>query len=158
MQALAVAIVVILALGMSVVETIHHAARFFRRGDHAAYLAASRPRLGAEQAGAEARGRGNLAVLKAEMVAKFVGPVEISQVPAAIHSGDIVLLRPGERCSVDGTVIDGRSEIVQSLITGAALSAGGASSPAPVRSGSPFPPCRQWPRYSCSECCSIRAT
>jgi Cu2+-exporting ATPase len=29
-----------------------------------------------------------------------------------------VLLRPGERCAVDGTVIEGRSEIDQSLITG----------------------------------------
>ena len=37
---------------------------------------------------------------------------------AAIDPGDIVLLRPGERCAVDGTVIEGRSEIDQSLITG----------------------------------------
>ena len=40
---------------------------------------------------------------------------------AAIHPGDIVLLRPGERCAVDGTVIEGRSEIDQSLITGETL-------------------------------------
>lgn len=65
---------------------------------------------------------GNLAALKAETAAKFVGPDEISQVPvAAIHPGDIVLLRPGERCAVDGTVIEGRSEIDQSLITGETL-------------------------------------
>jgi Cu2+-exporting ATPase len=32
-----------------------------------------------------------------------------------------VLLRPGERCAVDGTVIEGRSEIDQSLITGETL-------------------------------------
>jgi Cu2+-exporting ATPase len=62
---------------------------------------------------------GNLAALKAETATKFVGADEISQVPiAAIHPGDIVLLRPGERCAVDGTVIEGRSEIDQSLITG----------------------------------------
>ena len=65
---------------------------------------------------------GNLAALKAETAAKFVGPDEISQVPvAAIRPGDIVLLRPGERCAVDGTVIEGRSEIDQSLITGETL-------------------------------------
>ena len=62
---------------------------------------------------------GNLAALKAETATKFVGPDEISEVPvAAIDPGDIVLLRPGERCAVDGTVIEGRSEIDQSLITG----------------------------------------
>src|SRR6266436_2633052 len=65
---------------------------------------------------------GNLAALKAETATKFVGADEISQVPvAAIHPGDIVLLRPGERCAVDGTVIEGRSEIDQSLITGETL-------------------------------------
>ncbi|MET4117933.1 cation transport ATPase [Bradyrhizobium sp. JR1.5] len=47
-----------------------------------------------------------------------------------------MLLRPpGERCSVDGTVIDGRSETDQSLITGAALRASGACDRAP-RAGS----------------------
>jgi Cu2+-exporting ATPase len=65
---------------------------------------------------------GNLAALKAETATKFVGADEISQVPvAAIFPGDIVLLRPGERCAVDGTVIEGRSEIDQSLITGETL-------------------------------------
>jgi Cu2+-exporting ATPase len=65
---------------------------------------------------------GNLAALKAETAAKFVGEGEIAQVPvAAIRPGDVVLLRPGERCAVDGTVIDGRSEIDQSLITGETL-------------------------------------
>jgi len=65
---------------------------------------------------------GNLAALKAETAAKFVGADEIPKSRcAAIHPGDIVLLRPGERCAVDGTVIEGRSEIDQSLITGETL-------------------------------------
>jgi len=65
---------------------------------------------------------GNLAALKAETAAKFTGADEITEVPvAALHPGDVVLLRPGERCAVDGTVIEGRSEIDQSLITGETL-------------------------------------
>jgi P-type Cu2+ transporter len=65
---------------------------------------------------------GNLAALKAETATRLIGAGEISEVPvAAIQPGDIVLLRPGERCAVDGTVIEGRSEIDQSLITGETL-------------------------------------
>src|SRR4051812_20490439 len=118
-----ISIGVTLALGMSVVETLHHA-------EHAYFDAAimlltfllvgryldQRMRLKTRAVA------GNLAALKAETAAKFVGPDEISEVPvAAIQLGDIVLLRPGERCAVDGTVIEGRSEIDQSLITGETL-------------------------------------
>ena len=65
---------------------------------------------------------GNLAALKAETATKFVDDGEIVTVPvAAIRPGDVVLLRPGERAAVDGNVINGRSEIDQSLITGETL-------------------------------------
>jgi P-type Cu2+ transporter len=112
-----------LALGMSVVETVNHA-------EHAYFDAAIMlltfllvGRFLDQNMRRRTRAiAGNLAALKAETAAKFVGPDEISQVPvAAIHPGDIVLLRPGERCAVDGTVIEGRSEIDQSLITGETL-------------------------------------
>ena len=118
-----ISIGVILALGMSVVETINHA-------EHAYFDAAIMlltflliGRFLDQNMRRRTRAvAGNLAALKAETAAKFVGPDEISQVPvAAIHRGDIVLLRPGERCAVDGTVIEGRSEIDQSLITGETL-------------------------------------
>jgi Cu2+-exporting ATPase len=114
---------VILALGMSVVETINHA-------EHAYFDAAIMlltfllvGRYLDQNMRRKTRAvAGNLAALKAETAAKFVGADEISEVPvAAIHPGDIVLLRPGERCAVDGTVIEGRSEIDQSLITGETL-------------------------------------
>ncbi|MFX8700473.1 heavy metal translocating P-type ATPase, partial [Acinetobacter baumannii] len=60
--------------------------------------------------------------LKAETASKFINDDEIRTVPiAAIQPGDIVLLRPGERSAVDGSVISGRSEIDQSLITGETL-------------------------------------
>jgi Cu2+-exporting ATPase len=118
-----ISIGVCLALGMSVVETINHA-------EHAYFDAAIMlltfllvGRFLDQNMRRRTRAvAGNLAALKAETAAKFVGPDEISHVPvAAIHSGDIVLLRPGERCAVDGTVIEGRSEIDQSLITGETL-------------------------------------
>jgi Cu2+-exporting ATPase len=118
-----ISIGVILALGMSVVETINHAEHtyfdaaimlltFLLVGRYLDQSMRRRTRAVA----------GNLAALKAETATKFIGVDEISEVPvAALHPGDIVLLRPGERCAVDGTVIEGRSEIDQSLITGETL-------------------------------------
>ena len=118
-----ISIGVILALAMSVVETINHAEHtyfdaaimlltFLLVGRYLDQSMRRRTRAVA----------GNLAALKAETATKFVGADEISQVPvAAIFPGDIVLLRPGERCAVDGAVIEGRSEIDQSLITGETL-------------------------------------
>jgi Cu2+-exporting ATPase len=114
---------VFLALGMSVVETFNHA-------EHAYFDAAIMlltfllvGRYLDQNMRRKTRAvAGNLAALKAETATKFVGADEIAAVPvAAIHPGDIVLLRPGERCAVDGTVIEGRSEIDQSLITGETL-------------------------------------
>jgi len=114
---------VILALGMSVVETFHHA-------EHAYFDAAIMLLtflLVGRYLDQNMRRRtravaGNLAALKAETATKFVGTDEISEVPvAAIRAGDLVLLRPGERCAVDGVVIEGRSELDQSLITGETL-------------------------------------
>jgi len=120
-----ISIGVILALATSVVETISHA-------EHAYFDAAIMLLtflLVGRYLDQNMRRRtravaGNLAALKAETATKFIGTDEISEVPvAAIRPGDIVLLRPGERCAVDGTVIDGRSEIDQSLITGETLHA-----------------------------------
>jgi Cu2+-exporting ATPase len=114
---------VLLALGMSVVETINHA-------EHAYFDAAIMlltfllvGRVLDQNMRRRTRAvAGNLAALKAETATRLSDSGEISQVPvAAIHSGDIVLLRPGERCAVDGVVIEGRSEIDQSLITGETL-------------------------------------
>ena len=111
---------VTLALAMSLVETWHHA-------DHAYFDAAIMlltfllvGRYLDQSMRLKTRAvAGNLAALKAETATKFNLKGEINEVPvAAIHPGDIVLLRPGERCAVDGTIIEGCSEIDQSLITG----------------------------------------
>ncbi|MBC7580298.1 MAG: heavy metal translocating P-type ATPase [Tardiphaga sp.] len=118
-----ISIGVITALSMSVVETIHHA-------EHAYFDAAIMLLtflLFGRYLDQNMRRRtravaGNLAALKAETATRFVSDIEISDVPvAALLPGDVVLLRPGERCAVDGTVIDGYSEIDQSLITGETL-------------------------------------
>jgi Cu2+-exporting ATPase len=111
---------VVLALGMSVVETIHHAehAYFDAAIMLLTFLLAGRF-LDQNMRRRTRAVAGNLAALKAETATKFVSPEEIREVPvAAINAGDLVLLRPGERCAIDGTVVEGRSEIDQSLITG----------------------------------------
>jgi len=118
-----ISIGIVLALGMSVMETIHHA-------EHAYFDAALMLLtflLAGRYLDQSMRRRtravaGNLAALKAETATKFVGADEISEVPiAAVQAGDIVLLRPGERSAVDGSVIEGQSKIDQSLITGETL-------------------------------------
>jgi len=118
-----ISIGVTLALGMSVVETVNHA-------EHAYFDAAIMlltfllvGRTLDQNMRLKTRAvAGNLAALKAETAVKFIGNDEISVVPvAAIRPGDVVMVRPGERCAVDGTVIEGQSEIDQSLITGETL-------------------------------------
>ena len=114
---------------MSVVETIHHAehAYFDAAVMLLTFLLAGRY-LDQNMRRQTRAVAGNLAALKAETAAKFVGADEICEVPiAAIRAGDIVLLRPGERSAVDGTVIEGRSEIDQSLITGETLAGQGGA-------------------------------
>src|ERR1700694_5632723 len=118
-----ISIGVTLALAMSVVETFRHAehAYFDAAVMLLTFLLVGRDLDQSMRLKTRAVA-GNLAALKAETATKFVGDDEISEVPvAAIHPGDIVLVRPGERCGVDGTVIDGRSEVDQSLITGETL-------------------------------------
>ncbi|MCA1951472.1 MAG: heavy metal translocating P-type ATPase [Hyphomicrobiales bacterium] len=111
---------VLLALGMSVVETLNHAEHayfdsavmllfFLLVGRYLERAMRRRTRAVAT----------NLAALKAETAVKFVSETEIRTVPvAALAAGDLVLVRPGERIGVDGTVVEGRSEIDASLVTG----------------------------------------
>jgi P-type Cu2+ transporter len=111
---------VLLALGMSVVETLHHAEHAYF--DSAVMLLAFLLTGRFFDQNMRRRTRAvasNLAALRAETVVKFVSAEEIREVPvAAVRPGDLVLVRPGERVAVDGVVIEGRSEIDQSLVTG----------------------------------------
>ena len=118
-----ISIGIVLALAMSVAETIHHAehAYFDAALMLLAFLLAGRY-LDQSMRRKTRAVAGNLAALKGETATKFVGADEISVVPiAAVQAGDIVLLRPGERSAVDGSVIEGQSKIDQSLITGETL-------------------------------------
>ncbi|MFK4397270.1 heavy metal translocating P-type ATPase [Bradyrhizobium elkanii] len=120
-----ISIGIILALATSVIETVNHAehAYFDAAIMLIAFLLAGRY-LDQNMRRRTRAFASNLAALKAETATKFISPTEIRTVPAAaIRPGDIVLLRPGERCSVDGNVIEGRSEVDQSLITGETLPA-----------------------------------
>lgn len=118
-----ISIGIVLALAMSLIETASHAehAYFDAAIMLIAFLLAGRY-LDQNMRRRTRAFAGNLAALKAETATKFVDGDEIQTVPvAAIRPGDIVLLRPGERSAVDGSVISGRSEIDQSLITGETL-------------------------------------
>ena len=110
---------VILALGMSVVETANHA-------EHAYYdsaimllffLLVGRTLDQAMRRKTRAIA-GNLAALKGETAHRFVGDELVSVPVAALNAGDRVLVRPGERVPADGVVLGGGSEIDESLITG----------------------------------------
>src|SRR5579871_2400622 len=104
-----ISIGITLALAISVIETINHAehAYFDAAIMLIAFLLAGRY-LDQNMRRRTRAFAGNLAALKAETATKFISPTEIRTVPAAaIRPGDIVLLRPGERCAVDGNVIEG---------------------------------------------------
>ncbi|MGF6312903.1 Cu2+-exporting ATPase [Bradyrhizobium sp. i1.8.4] len=118
-----ISIGILLALATSVIETIAHAehAYFDAAVMLIAFLLAGRY-LDQNMRRRTRAFAGNLAALKAETAAMFISPTEIRTVPAAaIKPGDVVLVRPGECCTVDGSVIEGRSEVDQSLITGETL-------------------------------------
>lgn len=118
-----ISIGIVTALGMSVVETIHHAehAYFDAALMLLAFLLAGRY-LDQSMRRKTRAVAGNLAALKGETATKLSDAGEIIVVPiAAVEAGDVVLLRPGERATVDGAVIEGQSKIDQSLITGETL-------------------------------------
>ncbi|MBD9488729.1 cadmium-translocating P-type ATPase [Ensifer sp. ENS11] len=51
--------------------------------------------------------------------ARVVRDGETIEIPLAdVHAGDTVLMRPGDRVPVDGTVVDGNSYVDESMITG----------------------------------------
>ncbi len=115
-----ISIGVTLALGLSVYETAIHATHayfdsaimllfFLLCGRYLDLAMRRKTRLFA----------GNLASLKVEFAHRLDAGGELTQVPvAAVHPGDRLLVRAGERVAADGAVIGGTSEIDDSLVTG----------------------------------------
>jgi Cu2+-exporting ATPase len=114
---------VLLALGMSVYETAVHAHHayfdsalmllFFlllgRVLDHVMRL---RTRALAA----------NLAALRAPFAHRLKPDGSLEEVPAdALQSGDVMLVAAGERLAADGTVIEGRSDMDDSFLTGESM-------------------------------------
>jgi Cu2+-exporting ATPase len=111
---------VILAVGMSLFETIGHATHAYF--DSAVmllfFLLCGRYLDRAMRARTRAVA-GNLAALRADTAQRLGSNGEPLEVPAAaLHAGDRILVRPGDRVPADGVVVAGSSEIDESLVTG----------------------------------------
>ncbi|HMK80665.1 MAG TPA: heavy metal translocating P-type ATPase [Xanthobacteraceae bacterium] len=110
---------VLLALGMSLTETAHHAQHaYFDSATMLLFFLLCGRALDHAMRRKTRAVAGNLAALKAEFAHRFDGP-ELVRVPAAaLKPGDRVLVRPGDRVPADGVVLNGSSEIDESLVTG----------------------------------------
>jgi P-type Cu2+ transporter len=118
-----ISIGVTLALGLSVYETAIHATHayfdsaimllfFLLVGRYLDLAMRRKTRLFA----------GNLASIKADFAHRLDASGELVQVPAAaLYPGDRVLVRAGERIPADGIIVNGSSEIDESLVTGETL-------------------------------------
>lgn len=124
---------VILAVGMSLFETLNHAAHAYF--DSAVmllfFLLCGRYLDRAMRARTRAVA-GNLAAFRVDTAQRLGPGGELVEVPAAaLQPGDRILVRPGDRLPADGVVIEGTSEIDESLVTGEtamrALAAGAAA-------------------------------
>ena len=115
-----ISIGVILALFLSVLQTVQHEKEayfesalmllfFLLIGRWLDHMMRLKTRAFAE----------NLTALKAETAMKLFEDGVLREVPLSkVEAGDRVLVRPGERVSVDGTVLSGASQLDQSLVTG----------------------------------------
>jgi len=115
-----ISIGIMLALLMSVYETAHHA-------DHAyfdsAVMLLTFLLLGRTLDHAMRRKTreiaGNLASLRVPLASRQEADGSLTLVPAgALLRDDLVLVRPGERIPADGVLVQGASEVDESLITG----------------------------------------
>lgn len=115
-----ISIGVVLTLGLSIFETLRSAPEayfdsavmllfFLLTGRFLDHNMRRRTRSVAE----------NVAALRVEAAAKILPDGSVRDMPLSkVEPGDLVLVRPGERVSVDGVIEDGASDIDQSLVTG----------------------------------------
>lgn len=111
---------IMLALIMSVIETINHAEHtYFDSVVMLLFFLLCGRYLDQAMRRKTRAVAGNLAALRAEVANRLDDNGEVVLVPtAALKADDRVLVRPGERVAVDGIVISGSSEIDESLVTG----------------------------------------
>jgi Cu2+-exporting ATPase len=118
-----ISIGVSLALGLSVYETAIHATHaYFDSAIMLLFFLLISRYLDLAMRRKTRLFAGNLASIKADFAHRLDAGGELTQVPvAALYPGDRVLVRAGERFPADGTVINGSSEIDESLVTGETL-------------------------------------
>lgn len=111
---------ILLALGMSLVETINHAVHaYFDSAVMLIFFLLCGRYLDRAMRRRTRAVAGNLAALKADFAHRLLDSGELIRIPAtALRVNDRILVRPGERIPADGIVIGGRSQIDESLITG----------------------------------------
>ena len=115
-----IAVGIVLALGMSVVETIRHADQAYFDSVLMLIFFLLIGRVLDQTMRRKTRSVvNNLASLRAPQACRIKPDGSLVDVPvSALSPGDIVLVRPGERLPVDGSVAIGNSEVDDSLITG----------------------------------------
>ncbi len=111
---------IVLALGMSVVQTMQHAEHAYFDSAVMLIFFLLIGRLLDQMMRKRARDMAaNVAALRAETATLIREDGSTAVLPVrAVNPGDRVLVLPGEKISVDGRIISGRSHIDQSLVTG----------------------------------------
>lgn len=118
-----ISIGVLLAVGLSLVQTIqHHHMVYFESAVMLLFFLLVGRYLDHTMRGRTRSLAENIAALKAEVAARISPDGTVREVPLSkIEPGDLVLVSAGERIPVDGRVVQGSSEIDQSLVTGETL-------------------------------------
>ncbi len=111
---------VCLALGMSLYETIHHAHHAYFDSAIMLLFFLLLGRVLDQVMRRKTRAvAGNLLALRGDTAVLLSSDGQPHEVPVkAVKPGDLVLVRPGDRISVDGVVTEGSSRVDASLVTG----------------------------------------